>query len=104
MLDSEIYPALSMINAFDFTNGMHMGLLSLGLVMHGFKRIEDEDTCKADYNRVVTARKDAVVISEEEELHAAITRVISRCEGVQRKFYFWSSLRNPPQMRDLTLH
>lgn len=104
MLDSEIHSALQMLNAFDFTNRMHMGLLSLGLIMRGFKRIEDDDVCRADYKRVIDARKRAVVIPEEEGLHAAVMRAVSNCEGVSRTFFFWSSRHNPPQIRELVFH
>ena len=104
MLSSDIYSALSMITLCDFSHDTHMGLLTFGLLTHGFKRIRDDAECKTDYERVVGARTHATVIREEEELHAAVLRVIDRCKDDSRYFRLWSSLHNPPQIRLMELH
>lgn len=103
MLSPDIYPALSMITLCDFLHESHMGLVSLGLIAHGFKRVHDDVECKSDYKRVIDARPHATVIREEEALHAAVLSAVARCND-SRHFYIWSSLHNPPQFRTLELH
>lgn len=51
-----------------------------------------------------TTKRRAIVIPEEEGLHAAVMRAVSNCEGVPRTFFFWSSWHNPPQIRELVFH
>lgn len=106
MLDPEIYPIMMMLtmnSAKGFQNKLPMGLLSLGLIMHGFKKVNDDAECKVDYDRVIVTRTKSRVINGEEEFHDVLTRVIRKYEN-PRQFHFWSSLHNPPQIRDIQLH